>query len=143
MLALPNFSLLLVMACFWLVYLVVSTQLVKPLGGLLSQREERIRTAREINEHSRAALAEAVARCERQLAAAATEGQKARAALRAAGEAARRGRLEEARSQVQQRLARLDAELDDASRGARESLREQATGLARELASRLAGRRVA
>ena len=142
MLALPNFSLLLVMACFWLVYLVVSTQLVKPLGQLLNQREERITTARESHEHSFVALAEAVARCERQLAAAA-EGQKARAALRAAGEAGRRGRLEEARSQVQQRLARLDAELDEASRGARASLREQASGLARELASRLAGRRVA
>jgi len=142
-LALPNFSLLLVMACFWLVYLVVSTQLVKPLGGLLNQREERIRTARERHEHARAALAETVARCERELAAAATEGQKGRAALRAAGEAGRRGRLEAARSQVQQRLARLDAELDDASRGARASLREQAGGLARELASRLAGRRVA
>lgn len=143
MLALPNYSLLLVMACFWLVYLVVSTQLVKPLGRLLNERGERIRTARETHERALAALAEAVARCERELAAAAGDGQKARAALRAAGEAARRGRLEEARSQVQQRLARLDAELDEASRGARASLREQTSGLARELASRLAGRRVA
>ncbi|MBZ5587445.1 MAG: hypothetical protein LAO05_02705 [Acidobacteriia bacterium] len=143
MLALPNYSLLLVMACFWLVYLVVSTQLVKPLGRLLNERGERIRTARETHELSRAALAEAVTRCERELAAAAAEGQKGRAALRAAGEAARRERLEAARRQVQQRLARLDAELDETSREARASLREQASSLARELASRLAGRRVA
>ena len=143
MLALPNFSLLLVMACFWLVYVVVSTQLVKPLGRLLHQREEGIRTARESSESSRSALADAVARCERDMAAAAAEGQKTRAALRAAGEAARRGRLEEARGQVQQRLARLDVELDDASDVARATLREEATGLARELANRLVGRRVA
>ena len=98
MLALPNFSLLLVMACFWLVYLVVSTQLVAPLGRLLSERAKRIREARETHEQSRAALTEAVARCERELAGAAAEGQKTRGALRAEGEAERRGSLEEASS---------------------------------------------
>jgi len=142
-LALPNLSLLLVMACFWLVYLVVSTQLVGPLGRLLAERERRVREARDGHERARAALADAVARCERDLASAAAEGQKARAALRAAGETARRARLEEARAQLQQRLARLDAELADVARVARAALRERASGLARDLASRLIGRSVA
>jgi len=135
-LALPNLSLLLVMACFWLVYLVVSTQLVGPLGRLLAERERRVREARDGHERARAALADAVARCERDLASAAAEGQKARAALRAAGETARR-------AQLQQRLARLDAELADVARVARAALRERASGLARDLASRLIGRSVA
>ena len=143
MLALPNFSLLLVMACFWLVYLVVSTQMVGPLGRLLSDRAQRIREAHETHEQSRAALADAIAHCERELAGAAAEGQKARGALRAAGEASRRARLEQARGQMQQRLAQLDAELDDASCAARATLREKAGTLARELASRLVGRDVA
>ena len=43
MFAPPNYSLFLVMACFWLVYLLVSTQLVKPLGRVLDEREARIR----------------------------------------------------------------------------------------------------
>ncbi len=143
MLALPNVSLLLVMACFWLVYLVVSTQLVGPLGRLLAERAQRIRNAHEEHERSRLGLAEAVARCERELAAAAAEGQKTRAALRAEGETARRARLEQARAQVQRRLARLDAELEHAARAARTDLRERAGVLARELANRLVGRRIA
>ncbi len=143
MLALPNFSLLLVMACFWLVYLAVSTLLVGPLGRVLAERERRIREAREGHEAARAALAQAVARCERDLAAAAAEGQKARAALRAAGEAARRARLEEARARLQERLARLDGELDETARSAQAMLRERAGALARDLASRLVGRSVA
>jgi F0F1-type ATP synthase membrane subunit b/b' len=142
-LALPNVSLLLVMACFWLVYLVVSTQLVGPLGRVLSERARRIREARETHESSRAALDDAVARCERELAGAAAESQKARAALRAAGEASRRARLEQARTQMQERLTRLDAELDEAARAARADLRGRASVLARELASRLVGRGVA
>ena len=143
MLALPNYSLLLVMACFWLVFLLVSTQLVRPLGRLLEEREGRIEAARLGHERARAELTEAMARCDREVASAAAEAQKDRAALRAAGEAARRARLEEARVQVQARLATLGAELDEASRAARAALRERGTELARELASRGAGRSLA
>ena len=80
MLALPNYSLLLIMACFWLVYLLVSTQLVKPLGRLLEEREGRIEAARSTNEKARAELAEAMARCDRDVAGAAAEAQRERAA---------------------------------------------------------------
>ncbi len=143
MLALPNYSLLLVMACFWLVFLLVTTQLVRPLGRLLEEREGRIETARRGNESARAELTEAMARCDREVASAAAEAQKDRAALRAAGEAARRARLDQARGQVQARLATLGTELDEAARAARAVLRERGAGLARELASRLAGRSIA
>jgi F-type H+-transporting ATPase subunit b len=142
-LALPNYSLLLVMACFWLVYLLVTTQLVRPLARLLDERGRRIREAAEAHEHALAALAEATTRCERDLASAAAEGQRERAAQRAAGEAARRERLEAARTQVQQRLATLDAELAEASSAARGTLRRRGGELARELASRVLGRAVA
>jgi F-type H+-transporting ATPase subunit b len=142
-LALPNYSLLLIMACFWLVFLLVSTQLVKPLGRLLEEREGRITAARSTNEKARAELAEAMARCDRDVAGAAAEAQRERAARRAEGEAARRARLEQARTQAQARLASLGAELDDAARSARGVLRERGTELARELANRVAGRSVA
>jgi F0F1-type ATP synthase membrane subunit b/b' len=91
----------------------------------------------------RQALEEAVARCERELSAAASEGQRERASLRATGDAERRRRIEAARGEVQQRLARLSGDLDEASRAARAALRERSGELARELASRLLGRRVA
>jgi F-type H+-transporting ATPase subunit b len=139
----PNYSLLLIMACFWLVYLLVYTQLVKPLGRVLDEREARIKAARERYEHTRQALTDAVSRCEREVAGAASEGQRERASLRASGEAARRSKLEAARAEVQQRLARVSVELDEASRGARATLRERSGQMARELASQLLGRSVA
>jgi F-type H+-transporting ATPase subunit b len=142
-LALPNYSLLLVMACFWLVFLLVLTQLVRPLGRLLEEREGRIEAARLGHERARAELTEAMARCDREVASAAAVAQKDRAALRAAGEAARRARLEETHAEVQKRLAKLGVELDEASHSARAVLRERSALLARELASRLVGRRLA
>ena len=139
----PNYSLLLIMACFWLVYLLVYTQLVKPLGRVLDERAGKIKAAREAHEHARSALTDAVSRCEREVAGAAGEGQRERASSRASGEAARRGKLEAARAEVQQRLARVSAELDEASRVARASLRDRSAQMARELATRLLGRNVA
>jgi F0F1-type ATP synthase membrane subunit b/b' len=81
-------------------------------------------------------------RCD-ELSAAASEGQRERASLRATGDTERRRRIETARGEVQQRLARLSGELEEASRAARAALRERSGELARELASRLLGRRVA
>ena len=95
----PNLSLILIMACFWLVYLLVTTQFLKPVGSLLDQRESQIRTARETFAQAKEQLGEAIARCERDLAQAAGEGQKVRATLRAEGESVRRARLEAARQQ--------------------------------------------
>ncbi len=139
----PNYSLLLIMACFWLVYLLVSTQLVKPLGRVLDERDARVKSARERYEEARQALEGAVQRCERELAGAAADGQRERASLRASGEAARRARLETARAEVQERLGGLGRELEDASQAARAALRERSSALAHELASRLLGRSVA
>jgi len=140
---LPNYSLVLIMACFWLVYLLVSTQLVKPLGRVLDEREATVRAAREAYDRARGSLEASVARCERELSAAASEGQRERASLRASGDAERRRRIDAARGEVQQRLAHLSGELDEASRAARAALRERSSELARELASRLLGRSVA
>ena len=143
MLGTPNLSLLLIMACFWAVFLLVTTQLVRPLGALLDERERQVREAREQHETARQTVADAIARCERELAAGSAEAGKQRAALRAQGESARRKALEAARAQAQERLALFGSELEHAARDARASLRERSAELARELASRLLGRRVA
>ncbi len=143
MIAPPNFSLLLIMACFWLVFLLVATQLVRPLGNVLDEREKRIRESRGALDEARVALDEAVARCERELAAAAAAASKERTALRAAGEAGRRARLDAARSQAAERLNALTREIEAASSQARDELRSRATLLARELAAHLLGRRLA
>lgn len=143
MITAPNLSLLLIMACFWLVYWLIAAQLVRPLGRVLDERARRIDEARSSLTAVEARFAEAMARCERDLTQAAGEAQKERTAQRAAGEATRRARLEAARAAGQQRLAAFGAELDTASREARARLREQGKGLARDLAERLLERRLA
>ena len=94
-------------------------------------------------DQARKSLEEAVARCERELSVAASEGQRERASLRTTGGEERRRRIEAARGQAQQSLAQLSRELDEASRAARAALRERSGQLARELASRLLGRSLA
>ncbi len=139
----PNLSLLLIMACFWAVFFLVSTQLVKPLGALLEERQRLVRQGSDTLGAAQNETREALARCEQQLTEAAVEGQKERVALRQEGEAARRARLEAAREAGHERLATLAAELDQASREARAHLRERARELAQELASQVLGRRLA
>ena len=139
----PNLSLILIMACFWLVYLLVSTQFLKPVGALLDRREQLMRTARETFAQAKEELGEAIARCERELSVAAGEGQKVRATLRAQGEAMRRARLEAARQQGQERLAAVAGELAAVTDEARTVLRAKSGELARSLAERLLERRIA
>ncbi|MFH1177153.1 MAG: hypothetical protein V1750_07075 [Acidobacteriota bacterium] len=143
MIAPPNLSLLLIMACFWAVYLLVRTQFLKPLGALLDLREKQVREARDGFASAQQTLAESLARCERELAQAAAEAQQDRARLRAAGEAKRREQLDRARAQGQALLAAHGAELEEATRQARDTLRVHARELSRALAERVLGRRVA
>jgi F0F1-type ATP synthase membrane subunit b/b' len=138
----PNLSLLLIMACFWLVYFLVSSQFLKPVGALLDQRESQVRSARETFDEAKEALSDAIARCERELAQAASEGQKTRASLRAEGETARRAKLDTARAQGQERLAALAGELTTVTDEARAALRAASGDLARALAERLVERRI-
>lgn len=143
MLAPPDLSLLLIMVCFWAVYWLVSSQLVRPLGALLDERARRAEEARRVLTGAQTALYETVAWYEEQLAAVTTEEQRHRTALRSEGEAARRARLEAAREAGQQRLTQLSEELQGAGEMARRQLQEQAPTLARELAERVLGRKAA
>jgi F0F1-type ATP synthase membrane subunit b/b' len=135
--------LLLIMACFWLVYLLVSSQFLRPVGALLDERETQIRSARETFDKAKADLSEALAGCERELAQAAGEGQRTRAALRAAGEATRRAKLDAARQRGQEKLAALGVELTAVTDEARAALRSRCRELGHALAERLVERRIA
>lgn len=136
----PNLSLLFIMLCFWAVFFVVSSQIVKPLGRVLDEREALLRGAHQRLDEARSAFEAAVTRSEKELALASTEATRERAAMRAEGEATRRARLDAARERSQQTLASLGRDLDQASAEARAGLRATTEQLARELASRLLGR---
>lgn len=139
----PNYSLLLIMACFWLVYFLVSSLLIKPLGTLIDERERRVREARDDIEKARQSFDDTMTRCEKELAIVASAAQKERAELRGAGEAARRAQLDGAREKGQVRLATLAHEIEQSSAEAQRELRTRAELLSRELAERLLGRRLA
>jgi len=139
----PDFSLLVIMLCFWLIYVVVRTQLVKPLGAVLDEREQHVREAQTLLAEARESFDSAMTRCEREIASSASEAQAGRQALRDAGEAVRRATVEAARAAGQTSLAALQKELDVAAAEARGALRERSRLLAVELASRLVGRRIA
>ncbi len=139
----PNYSLILIMACFWVVFFLVRRLLVEPVGALLDERTRRTQAAAKEFDGARAALSEALNRCERELAQAAAEGQRERAALRAEGENERRRRLEQAREAGQARLHAFTQELEQAASEAREELRRSTRALATDLAQRLLGRRLA
>ena len=136
----PDLSLVLVMLCFWAVFFVVSTQLVRPLLRILDQREQQAQGARHDLETTRTRLREALAASERELAAASVEAARERAALRAEGEASRRDRLDGARELAQQRLAGLTRELDEVATSLRSGLRTEVGRLAQELAAHVLGR---
>lgn len=136
----PDLSLVFIMLCFWAVFFVVASQVVKPLGRILDEREALSRGAHQRLDEARSALQMAMMRSEKELAVASTEATRERAAMRAEGEATRRARLDAARERSQQTLANLGRDLDQASADARAGLRANTEQLARELASRLLGR---
>lgn len=138
----PNLSLLLIMVCFWAVFALVTTQLVRPLGALLEQRQKRIREGADLLSVAQMQSQEALQRCERALVSASLQGQQERASVRAAAEAARREKLEAARAAGQERLAKLSAELEQASQQARSELGVRSRELAARLAEQLLGRGV-
>jgi F-type H+-transporting ATPase subunit b len=142
MLAPPNFSLLLVMACFWLVFLLVWTLLVKPLGTLMDERAHRIDDAQSRFEAAQAGLRDALVRCERELSDAGVEAQRKRQDERRTGETTRRATMDAARGRASDRLTQLDLEIAQATDEARGSLRMRVSELARKLASQLIGREV-
>ncbi len=138
----PNLSLLLIMVCFWAVFALVATQLVRPLGALLEERQRRVREGADRLALAQTESQEALQRCERALVSASSQAQQERASVRAAGEAARRAKLEAARAVGQERLAQLSAELEQATRQARSELGVRSRELAAQLAEQLLGRGV-
>lgn len=139
---LPNYSFLLVVACFWLAYWVVHRQLVKPVLHILEEREKRYSSGLRAFEEAKTAWEAAMRQRESELAQAAAESQKERLQLRALGEQLRREKLEAARQEAQKRLNAFLQALEEETERARENLPAIVNTGARELATKLLGRPV-
>lgn len=137
---LPNYSFLLVVACFWLAYWVVDRQLLRPVLRILEEREERYTAGLRAFEEAKAAWETGTRQRESELAQAAAEAQKERTQLRTLGEEVRREKLEAARQEAQERLHAFLQQLEEETNMVRGSLPALAEAEARELATRFLGR---
>ena len=139
----PNYSLLLIMICFWVAYWVINHFLIKPVTDVVNERTGRLEGAEAEWSRRHQEHLDATARLEEESNKAARDAAKYRADLRQKALQTRQERLEKARGQAAQRLAEALADLDRASAEARAELNQKAVELSRVLASRLLERKVA
>lgn len=138
----PNYSLLLIMICFWVAYWLVKRYLIDAVGGVSEERELRIRTADEewAARHEEYELA--LQKVESRLDGALRQASQRRKQLRQEALGKRQELLEATHEKAESRLEAALKELAEAAEAARAELRASAHSLARELASRLLEREV-
>ena len=139
----PDVTLLYVMFAFVVSYAVMKRFLFQPLGAILEMREQEEREANRIHAESVRELERAVAEGEARLALARREALKQRETLRAEGLERFEKRLAEARAEVSASVEAASGAIErDAVRAAAE-LPSRSRSLARELAEKILGRKLA
>ena len=138
----PNFSLVIVMVCFWLTFWLIQKFLLKPVGGVLAERKGRIEGAENEWQSKHQEYLDETARLESELEAAAKSAAKVRNDHRQAALDRRQAVLETARQQADGKLDEAMAVLDTEATSARADLKVKANELARAFASQLLGREV-
>ncbi len=138
----PNLSLVLVMACFWITFWLVSRFLIGPLGRAIEERGKRIEGAQFAFSSKQEEFLSATTRLEAELEEAARQAARLRADLRQQAAKEREALLKKARAEADVRLQAELASLERDANASRAELRDQAQELARLFASRLLGREV-
>jgi F0F1-type ATP synthase membrane subunit b/b' len=139
----PNLSLLLVMICFWCTMWLVYRFLVRPIGGVLEQRQGRVDQAAMQWQSTHQEYLSATERLEVEMQNAAREAARVRGEHRQRALDTRQASLETARAAADDRLGVALVALDGEATAARGELRAHADELARQFATRLLGRKVA
>jgi F-type H+-transporting ATPase subunit b len=143
MIGLPNVTSLYVVLAFGISYWILKRFLFVPLSAILDVREREEREAQEAYAASLERLKQAVAAGEEKLAGTRRESLKTREELRAQGLAVLEEKLNQARGEAGDAIARGSSEIEtQAAQSARE-LSERARSLARELAEKVLGRKLA
>jgi F0F1-type ATP synthase membrane subunit b/b' len=138
----PNYSLVIVMVCFWLTFWLIQKFLLKPVGGVLAERKRRIEGAENEWQSKHQEYLDETARLESELEEAAKAAAKARNDHRQAALDRRQAALETARQQADGKLDEAMAVLETDATAARSDLQTRARELARVFASQLLGREV-
>jgi len=139
----PNVTSLYVLVAFVASCWIFQKFLFAPLLGILEGRERDEREAEAAYRESIDSLQSAVAAGEQRLSAARREALKAREERRSEGLSVLEKRLEEANGRATEALARGTGDIQQKARDVAATLPERARALARELAEKILGRRLA
>jgi F0F1-type ATP synthase membrane subunit b/b' len=139
----PDLSLIFVMVCFWATLWIVHRFLIRPVGTVIGERRRRIDGAQQEWSAKNEEYLAAVSRIEEKVSAAARDAAGIRADARQRAMDSRQAALDQARARADERLLAVLDTLDRDAEEARTDLRNRAEELARLLASRLLGRKLA
>ena len=143
MIELPNVTALYVLLAFGASCWILRKYLFAPLGGILDAREQSEKAARESYAESLLRLEKAVAAGEEKLAEARREALKIREGLRAEGASLLDEKLGQARAAAGESIGRAAGQIDAEAARSRQELPVRARALARELAEKILGRKLA
>lgn len=138
----PNLSLLLIMGCFWLAYVVIRRSLLNPIAEVTEERQRRLDHAEETWATKHDEYTTATQRLEREFEDAARSASQHRAEVRKEAQSRRQEQLQAAHEAADKRLQQALETLDRDADGARDELHRRAQTLAAELASHLLEREV-
>ena len=143
MIELPNVTTLYVFLAFGICYWILKKYLFVPLSAILDARERAEKEAEMAYAESLARLEKAVAAGEEMLSAARREALKARENLRSESLAQLASKLAEANGAANASVERGSREIEAQVAGFAGQLPERARALARELAEKILGRKLA
>jgi len=143
MIGLPNVTSLYVIVAFVASCWILNRFLFAPLTAILDARERDEREAENAYTASLAALESAVAAGEARLSDARREALRSREALRTQGLTELERRLGDANVRAADALARGTGEIEQQARDVARTLPDRARGLARDLAEKILGRKLA
>lgn len=138
----PNFSLIIVMVCFWLTFWLIQKYLLKPVGAVLTERRRRIEGAENEWQSKHQEYLDETARLESELQAAAKAAAKVRSDHQQQALDRRQATLDTARQLADGRLDEAMGILETDASSARADLQVRARELAGVFASQLLGREV-
>jgi len=138
----PNFSLVIVMVCFWLTFWLVQKFLLKPVGAVLAERSRRVEGAEAEWQSKHQEYLDETARLESELETAAKAAAKVRNDHQQQALERRQATLDTARQMANGRLDEAMDALNTDAAAARADLQSRARELARVFASQLLGREV-
>ena len=138
----PNFSLIIVMVCFWLTFWLIQKFLLKPVGAVLAERRGRIEGAENEWQSKHQEYLEETARLESELQEAAKAAAKVRNDQQQQALDRRQAVLTTARQLADGKLEEAMGVLKTDASTARTDLEARARQLAQAFASQLLGREV-